>query len=341
MEAFQLDNIDLRGLDFGSLRTLNRKNEPKGIILSAKVENWEFFDIPNEKYHAEIDALSASTLKHCTTPLDYRNYLDNPKYNAGSLITGTALHAMILEPEKFEYEIYDEEKLLSEVQDLRPDVKPENLKRTANWKEVVRKYMNENGELRNDVMTKATFQSLWKIVKRAESFPIIKDLFTDGFCEKSFVVSYDNGLTCKIRPDLFKFATDKDAENLSKYGVQQGDLIVVSVKTTYDGSPYGFKREARKLSYHLAEAFYQDVLRSIYPNLCIHTLYLCIEKNSKNEFTGNCMLYSYDKGYFKLGRAEYEDNLRVYMHCKSTGDYSQGYEFFNDGNILKHIEYIE
>lgn len=135
---------------------------------------------------------------------------------------------------------------------------------------------------------------------------------------------------------MLKVADFIDADNFKNYGVKVGDVINVSVKTTIDASPEGFRREMYKLKYHLAEAFYQDVLHSINPTTRIVTVYLACEKED-NIFNGNMMLYHNSDRVISQGREDYKNNLEVYEYCKRTGDYSMGYEFFNSGSILMEI----
>ena len=306
------------------------------LIHQKVVKHDTFDDIPNDVYHNQIEGLSSSSLKNCTTPIGYKTTLDNPrKYNKMAMTVGTAAHALILEPDTFDYRCFDEEQILNQVQSLRPDTDRKNLRKVKEYKDKISEYKGEDGEFLDDVISLETYNSLFKIKARIEQNPIIVNLLK-GKAEQSIFAAYENGLSVKIRPDMLKVADSVDVENLKLYGVKEGDLINLSVKTTVDGSPRDFYRACMKLDYDLAEAFYQDVLKSVY-SVNIHTFYLVCEKDSDNIFTSNVMLYHNSEKHIAGGRAKYKANLEVYWHCYTTGDYSMGYEFFNDGSILMDI----
>lgn len=328
--------VDLSTAKVGNelIPSFNKTLIQQGIIIEQAIID----DLPNEVYHNEMKGVSASTLKHCTTPIAYKSQLDKPKkYKKENMITGTALHTIVLEPDKFCYRYFDEEKILDQIQKLRPEKERENLKRLKEYKEVMSQWKDEQGEFYDDVMPLSTYKSILSIRKRIMSYKELQNLFINSVSEQSIMLTYNNGLKVKIRPDLLKVADHKDAVNLKDYGIKEGDLINISVKTTIDGSPNGFRREAFKLKYHLAEAFYQDVLKSVYPNKIIHTIYLMCEKDVDNTFTGNVILYHNSENHISIGREDYKNNLEVYEYCTRTGDYSQGYEFFNGGSILMEI----
>lgn len=312
-------------------------NFEKSLIQGASiVEQAVIDDLQNNVYHNEMEGVSSSTLKQCTTPIDYKEHLDNPKkYDKENMTVGTALHTLLLESDKFKYQTYDDEELVAKVLAEKPDVKsPRGTKR---YQELISEYKGEDGEFMNDVLPLNIYKSMFRVRQRVVSDPIVKNLLINSVSEQSIMITYNNGLKVKIRPDMLKVADFIDTKNFKEYDVKVGDLINISVKTSIDASPEGFRREMYKLKYHLAEAFYQDVLKSVCPSSNIHTVYLVCEKSSENVFNGKIMLFHNRKETIARGREDYKNNLEVYEYCKRTGDYSMGYEFFNNGSILMEI----
>lgn len=267
----------------------------------------------------------------------YARYLEDGftiKNNA-CLIIGTALHEMLLEKDvRHEYTVYDEQKLLAEVQSAKPETLPENLKRTKEWKSLNALYKNDDGLFLDGVIEKSQFQSIWAMQKKLRAHNEIVNLYKGSQSEVSIFCSFED-IEVRCRPDLIKIADEIDAETFEN--VCAGDVIIVSVKTTLDASPSGFARECRKLKYALAEAFYQDILAATF-NKKIHTFYLAVEKDAKQILTGQAMLYQCTDQHISRGRTEYEANLDVVIHCRRYPNKLQGYEFHNNNSIILTID---
>ena len=316
---------------------------PRYFIPDLLLDSNIFYDMPNGKYHATPE-LSSSTLKHATTPKGYKQFLDKGMQirNNECLIIGTALHSLILEPHKqHQFIIYNEEKLLKEVQAENPDTSPENLKRTKKWRELRAQFLDPaTGLFLPGVIEKKRFSSIWELAKELRTHPEIMGLYRHSYPEVSIFAKFRD-LNVKIRPDLLKVADAADAMN---FGVKTGDIIIMSVKTTIDASPNGFYRECQKLKYDLAEAFYHDIVDCVKSRFGasetakVHTFYLAVEKDKDGVMNGLYLLRRCTDTHINRGRELYEDALEVYLHCRDTKDYAQGYEFFNNGSIIMDID---
>lgn len=92
---------------------MNDMTEPDLLAVAAPAAPAEpppfepgvFHDMSAEQYHA-IEAMSASGAKEMRrSPMHYRYWRQNPAEPTPALVLGTAIHAAILEPHKFESEI--------------------------------------------------------------------------------------------------------------------------------------------------------------------------------------------------------------------------------------------
>ena len=321
--------------------------QPKTHLQTAPILNvWYSTKLSNDDYHnSELTfaneplrkILSASKLKACTTPLHFRRAFQRGFDNNMNLNNGSALHTMILEPEKFEYELFDDSKIIEKIRDERPEIL--NVKSTKEYKEWFSKYKNADGELRDNVLTKEAFSTMWMLKKKLADDEVVQSLFASSERESSLFVSFA-GINVKVRPDALKIASATDEKHLSKFDVKQGDLVIISVKTTIDASPAGFLKQCARLRYNLTEAFYYDIIERyaryaviIAPKNNVHTIFLTLEKD-KNEFTGHYLLRPATDGFIAWGRHDYSQNLNVFM---STTEFSEGYEAINGGSTVCEI----
>lgn len=319
----------------------------KTFIQEAKiVEVLYSADMSNDEYHngerefAGVPfkmILSAGKLKACKTPLHYQRHLLNPPDPSLNLNNGSAFHSMILEPDKFEYELFDDTKIIEKIKADRPEI--QNVKATKEYKDWFSQFKDDSGNLRENVLTKEAFQTMWSLKKKLSNDRAVFDLFNGSNNEQSIFVNFD-GLRVKVRPDGLKIADKNDAANLERFEVKAGDLIIISVKTTIDASPAGFLKQCIRLQYHIGEAFYFDVIERyarqsglIKPENSVKTIFLTLEKE-KNEFTGHYMLRPCSKSFIDWGRRDYAHNLSVYMN---TSDFSEGYEAINEGSTIAEL----
>ena len=309
----------------------------KTIIQKAKV-TWVKIEgnLPNHDYHygfENLSYLSAGKLKSCTTPLHYKMALETPTKNSANLNIGSAFHELILEPNIFSWRLFDDTQICI-------DLMTEGFKSpraTNRYKEWHKQFENEAGELADDVLPKEAFSSMWKLKKVLGADYVVQCLFDGSENEQSLFVEFNKmvkhtgePLKVKVRPDGLKIASQQDEANLKEFGVKAGDLIIISVKTTLDASPDGFIRQAIKMQYDLSEAFYSDVIASVYPEKNIHTIFLTLEKDGQ-VFTGHYLLRYCSDEFLQRGREKYQANLEVYCNSK---DLTEGYQLATGSTIV-------
>jgi len=182
-------------------------------------------DMSNEDYHAH-PAISSSAVKTISTKsiLHWKNavYKDNSAFDLG-----TAVHAMVLEPEK----------------DLVL-CGPEN-RRGKLWTSAREEAQLEGKTL----LTQEDYAICLDMVSSVMSNSAAVELVSDLCAVKEvsiFGTDEETGLALKARPDIF----------IPERG------ILVDLKTTRDASPKrgGFERQFFSLGYHIQAAFYKYVL---------------------------------------------------------------------------------
>lgn len=341
--------------DFQSrINTETGELEPeKTVIQTAKIlEAMYNAEMSNEDYHNSEkmkfsgvpikSALSSGKLKACKTPLHLKHEIENPPENREAFNTGSAFHSMILEPEKFEYELFDD----TEICQRLIDEGAKSPRSTKVYKEWFTQYQDSEGNLRANVLRKEAFQSMWQLKKKLSHDKVVYDLFEESQREQSIFIKFDvrkanqEFLSVKVRPDGIKLASRKDAENLKDYGVKFGDLLIISVKTTVDASPSGFLKQCTRLGYHLTEAFYYDVVSRWALNMnligeqnSIKTIFLTLEKDGNN-LTGHYLVRPATSEFIQWGRYDYARNLNLYIN---SIDLTEGYEAANNGSTICEI----
>jgi len=180
-------------------------------------------ELTNEKYHAH-EGISSSDVKavYKTSLLHWRNkvYKSSPAFDLG-----TAVHALVLEPEK--------DLILRGPAD----------RRGSKWKDA-KVEADFDGKLlltEGDYdVANAMAESLLatKVGQRMAGSEVINEA-------SFFATDPDIGIMLKTRPD--------------SYWPQEG--VIYDIKTCQDASPVGFERDLRKYGYDLQAAFYMHVLR--------------------------------------------------------------------------------
>lgn len=295
------------------------------------------YGMPNYEYHAD-NALCASTIKQADTPILFDKYMNegSNKNDTRHFTVGTLLHSLILEPHKAtNHVIYDEEALIAEAASLSPNTDAKNIKRTAIWKSLIAPYLNDDGKFRDDVVDAKQYVSALTVARNIRSLPMMKSLINGAKAEVSIFANF-GGVNYRCRPDLLKVATEADAVY---FGVDAGDIIILSVKTTIDASPVGFGREVRKLKYDLAEAYYHDFITAVAPRLGfgngkVRTIYLSVEKDKDNIFNGQFLFRKATPQHIQRGRELYQNNLEVINYWREHGANGCGYELLAGSHLL-------
>lgn len=177
--------------------------------------------------YLKIDAINASFLKACSFGkyAGYK-YLHEKKFESDAMAFGTAVHTVLLEPEKFLSQYAFMEKV-----DLR----------TKAGKEYQAKFQSENeGKI---VLDSSDNFKLQKIQDRCKEIPIIQEALNTFEKEKTYVWE-NTSHKFKARLDL----------------VNEKSGVIIDVKTTKDASERGFIKQFIDLRYDVQFYHYASAL---------------------------------------------------------------------------------
>lgn len=264
------------------------KINPKAVYWEIKGESMKpgiKKNLSNDEYHSS-DGISKSGLDLIAqSPLHYwARYLDperQPKEPTPALRLGTAIHAAVLEPEKFASDFV-----------VAPDVDKRTTEGKARWADFV---MAAAGKT---IISSADFDKCRRIAQQVRQHPTAQMLFDSGVAEQSaFWVDQETGVLCKCRPDW-----------LTKQ-------VVVDLKSATDASPQVFQRSAYAYRYHVQAAWYLDGLAAATGKQRDVFVFAAFEK----EPPFACAFYYADQAMIEAGRREYRRLLQIYADSLNSG----------------------
>lgn len=252
----------------------------------------------NEEYHADTSRVSKSGLdKISKSPAHYyAKYLDpdrKPEGRTPALITGTAVHSAILEPDDFKarYATIDDSKIVVEI----GGAKPRATKQYKEW------YDEQIGLIGNkEIISLEDFNYCDMIRSKVRKHQTAAALLSSGYAEQTFFFNEPNsGAPCKFRPDWLNVAHN----------------VIVDIKTTEDASPRGFARSVEKYRYHVQDAYYSDGIYYSQGMSLDGFVFIAVEKQAPY----NVGVYVLPAGGTQKGRELYVENCMTYVQCHESG----------------------
>lgn len=243
----------------------------------------------NEQYHSDTSRISKSGLDLIAkSPAHYyARYLDPnrvPSEPTKALITGSAVHAAILEPHKFFEEFA---------------VMPAFNGRTNEGKEQKALWLASNQG--KTIIDLDTYDLCMRLRDKVHAHRAAAELLKVGKAEQTIRFTDPNtDAPCKCRPD---FITP--------------DGIILDLKTTSDASPDSFGRSAWQYRYHVQAAFYTDgytIDRGYSPEGFV---FIAVETTEPYQVA----VYHADEAIVSAGRQTYIPELLIYQECRRTGQW--------------------
>lgn len=232
--------------------------------------------MPNHEYHSAEGVSKSGLALILRSPAHYR--FQEAREPTRAMVIGSALHAAILEPELFSRRYM----LLRDVHD----------RRASAYKQAVEVHGPDF------VLTGREADYVTGMVESVRAFgPAREILELNGRAEVS-VSTKDpvTGVTVRIRPD---WVTDSG---------------MLDLKTTLDARYEAFSRSVVNYTYHMQQAFYQDVW-FWETGERLPFSFLAIEKAMPHA----CALYRLDEEAIREGRRMYRDALNTYAECMNSG----------------------
>ena len=265
-----------------------------------------FIDISAEEYHADKEILGHSALVEILkSPKHYFHRISNPHVPTASLEFGTALHAALLEPERFAETYIVSPKFDRRTKEGKADA--------AAWEEA------HKGAVSVDEAELKKLQGMQKAVLEHSG---AKKLLSKCYVEMSyFWTDEDTGFQCRVRPDVL--ALD-----------DQGDVIAaIDVKSTSNASKDKFQKSVMDYGYDLNAAFYSDAIeRAIGRRVPYY--FLAVESAEPY----GVALYKAGQSMLDVGRDKYRNALQLLQWCREN-DRWPSYQPFGEFEDLEIPEW--
>ncbi len=243
-------------------------------------------DLPEHDYHAH-PAVSRSDIETIRryTPAHFKASKDGEVEDkkTPALIEGDAIHALVLEPERFERQYCEG----------RPEYRK---KADQEW----RAEMREHGI---EPLNPEVYERAHRIRDAVFQHPAARLIFDRGRAEESFIGRDPRtGELCKARPD---------------WRMEAG--TPVDFKTADDASPEAFGKSAYNYGYYIQAPYYTDVMRwAGGPDLSgSDFLFVVVEKSEPFAVA----VYYADEAMVTKGRADYEQGLDRIAECRAAGEW--------------------
>ena len=247
-------------------------------------------EISNEEYHADtsrisksgLDVIARSPAHYCHKYLGAGRRTEN---NSPALVTGSAVHSAILEPEKFGLEY---------VRGIECD------RRTTEGKKLWNDWLPTSGG--KIILAGDTFDMVQNMRESVFAHPSAAKLLAGGRPEGVIHFTHtETDVLCKARLDL----------------LHSSERFIVDIKTTEDASPAAFAKSIANYRYHVQGAFYLDAFAYAGYTPPEKFVFIAVEKSPP--YAVAC--YYLDAEAIEVGRDIYAENLRTYAAAKASGDW--------------------
>lgn len=263
------------------------------------------FDISNDGYH-EMEGISRSAISELKkSPLHYWEKFINPerckdKKTSPAMAIGSAVHCLVMEPEKFDLDFAIEKKVDG---------------RTNSGKEYKSKFSIENKG--KTIIGEDDYSTAKNISAAIIDHPKAYCFMTGDFCvEKSlFWIDKDSGMRCKARPDIWNKSLN----------------LICDIKTTRDASAGFFSRSAIDHDYHIQAAMQIDAVYELTGEIIEYFTFIA----APNDPPHRPYIYNLSKDAIEAGRKEYKEALIVIKECMRRNKWTEDRDsvcdlFFSD-----------
>ena len=254
----------------------------------------------NAEYHAS-GAVSKSVLDMVhRSPAYYAYCKANPREQTESMLLGSVVHKLILEPDTFTAEFA---------------VAPECDRRTKDGKAAWAEFQNALGDGVTPIAAQL-YETALLMRDAVRGHEIASRLLTEGKAEESFFWDED-GIKCSCRPDFLR-----------------DNGLVIDVKTTQNASPDAFTRDAYNFRYYVQAWWYVHGLKKCGID-AQNFVFIAVESKPPYQVC----VYAADDLYFKLGEIEAMQDLKTYRECAESGVW-YGYDKTPEVHSLSLPDYI-
>ena len=272
------------------VRLFKVSEESKIIVPEKKLikPGW-YKDIPNEEYHRGFGTSSSSLktlLKQSPEHFDYKR--KHPMKQTENMALGTAVHSLILEPNKFNDDCA---------------VMPAMDRRTKVGKAAYAEFVaSSEGKT---ILKESQYEQALEMAERVKEHPIAGLMTTDLIVESSVYWWYKS-------MDVEDDTHYKELVKIRPDGICKNYPAIIDLKTTKDGSYTGFIRSIQDYSYHLSAAMYLEGVNTCQPLLeemkrfaFTKFVFVCVENFAPYAVS----VYEISPEYLEIGKVMYRQAM--------------------------------
>jgi exodeoxyribonuclease VIII len=239
------------------------------------------YDIENDVYHASAGISRSNIMDFKKSPFHFYHRRISPKKSTDNQTVGSALHTLVLEPEKFNSTYFIAEKLN---------------KNTNAWK-ALKADAEERGLCILDEEQYNYINSLAEIIRQD---PTASKLIQGAQYERSiFWQNPETGILCKCRPDILH------------------TNMICDLKTAIDASERAFRSAIYSYGYHIQAAMMQEGIEAVLGHKINDFIFIVIEKNEPMAMA----IYILDEDAINKGREDFHEALHQYKECLEKNEW--------------------
>lgn len=244
-----------------------------------------YLDLSNDDYHGSMGT-SSSTLKKFLekTPAHVAYDRRHPKESTANMALGTAVHSLVLEPEKWEADIA-----------VMPSL---NLRTNAGRAERDAFFADNKGKT---IVTPDQLEQAKAMAKNVLAHPTASALLDNAVCESSIYWWYRS-------MDVDDETHYKEMVKVRPDAISQSHSVVMDLKTCDDATYSGFIRSVQKFGYHVSAAMYLEginqckaLLQELGHFAYTKFLFICVE----NKAPYLVSIYELSPEYLEIGKFMY------------------------------------
>jgi exodeoxyribonuclease VIII len=240
------------------------------------------YDIDNETYHASEGLSRSNIMDFKKSPFHFYWSKQTPRNKeTSSQYIGTALHTLILEPEKF-HSTYM--------------IAPKINKNTNEWKKI-----KADAEEKNLlILDGSEYHYIVSLARTVEHDPTAIRLIEGAQYERSiFWENPETGILCKCRPDILH------------------TNMICDLKTAADASERAFRNAIYSYGYHIQAAMMQEGVQAVLGDKINDFIFIVIEKNEPMAMA----IYILDEDAINKGREDFHEALHQYKECLEKNEW--------------------
>lgn len=271
-----------------------------GLLKSARpfISPGFYPDLSNSDYHGS-QGVSSTQLKTLLkrTPAHLLHGMSSEHESTAAMNLGTAVHTLVLEPEKFDSEIM-----------VAPKVEKRTNAGKAEWAAFE---AQSNGKT---IITAEQYEKASAMADSVRSHPIARILIDDAITESSIFWWYKS-------TDADDDTWFKELAKVRPDGLCKSHPVIFDVKTTTDASFSEFARTIEKFGYDTSAAFYKEGVNQCEELLELtgriaYTKFVFIVVESEDPFL--CALYEMSEEWLDLGRAKFRRAMHTLKRAREN-----------------------